>query len=284
MFGKKGQKRIEAQPVCIAGLGGMGSQVAQGLAYLGVKTFSLIDHDHLEETNLNRVVGAYPGDDGRLKVDVAKDLILKINPKANVITIPKNLRTREAMERMIKCPVIFGCVDHDGPRLVLTDLAAAYNITLIDAASEIFPEKKDQPFDFGGRVVVARPGHFCLFCANQLDRELAKEDLETKEVRALRRKHGYGLGKNEPAPAVIALNGVVANLAVMEFLAMTTGIREPEHHLTYRGMRGIVTKSTDKRKPNCFTCGYLCGQRDEANIWRYLLESAPRTRRIKGLL
>ena len=94
---------------------------------------------------------------------------------------------------------IFGCVYDDGPRLVLTELAAAYRIPLIDVATEIFPEAEGQPFDFGGRVVVARPEDFCLFCANQLDNELAKEELETPEVRAARRKHGYGLGKDMPA-------------------------------------------------------------------------------------
>jgi len=271
MFGEEGQKKIETQKVGVVGAGGLGSQVCQALAYTGVRSIGVIDDDRLDETNMNRVAGAFPSDVGRFKVEVAKEHILKINPEAEVLAIPRNLRTREAMEFLIGCTHIFGCVDHDGPRLVLTELASAYGITLIDVATEIFPEAEGQPFDFGGRVVVARPGDYCLFCAEQLDRELAKGELETPDVQAARRKHGYGLGSDVPAPAVFALNGVIANLAVMEFLVMTTGIREPARRRTYKGMRSRLTESTDERKSDCFTCGCLCGQRDKANIWRYLL-------------
>jgi hypothetical protein len=271
MFGEEGQTQIESQTVGIVGLGGLGSQVAQALAYLGVQRFGLVDDDRIDDTNLNRVPGAFPDDIGRLKTEVAHEHILKIAPRADVTAIPQNLRTREAMEFLLHCSAIFGCVDHDGPRLVLTDLAAAYEIPLIDTATEIFPQSDERPFDFGGRVIIARPGDYCLFCADQIDGELAKEELETPQVQELRRKHGYGLGSDVPAPAVVSLNGVVTNLAVTEFLVMTTGIREPARQLTYKGMRGVVTTSTDPRKPDCFTCGYLRGQKENANIWRYLL-------------
>ena len=275
MFGEEGQNAIEAQKVAVVGSGGLGSQVGQALAYAGVCKIGTIDDDRLDETNLNREAGGFPSDEGRLKAEIVKEHILKINPDVEVVAIPRNLRTREAMEFLISCSTIFGCVDHDGPRLILSELAAAYKIPLIDSATEIFPELGNQPFDFGGRVVVARPGDFCLSCANQLDIELAKQELETPEVQAARRKHGYGLGSNLPAPAVFPLNGIIANLAVTEFLVMVTGIREPERLLTYKGMRGVVTSRADKRKADCYTCGCLCGQGDKANIWRYLLPEEP---------
>ena len=271
MFGEDGQKKIEAQKVGVVGGGGLGAQVFQALAYLGVQNVGVIDDDRLDETNLNRVPGAFPTDIGRLKVEVAKEHFLKINPDAQVVAIPRNLRTREAMEFLIGCTHIVGCVDHDGPRLVLTELASAYRIPLIDIATEIFPEVEGQPFHFGGRVVVARPGDYCLCCAGQLDSELAKEELETTEVRAARRKHGYGLGSDTPAPSVFALNGVLANAAVTEFLVMTTGIREPARHLTYKGMRGVITSRTDEHQNGCYICEYVCGRRDKMDIWRYVL-------------
>ena len=270
MFGEEGQAKIEAQRACIVGAGGLGSQINQALAYTGVLKAGIIDDDRLDETNMNRVAGACPNDVGRLKVDVATDLFRKINPEAEVTALPLNLRTREAMEFLIGCSAIIAGVDHDCPRLILTELASAYSIPLIDVATEIFPEEEGQPFDFGGRVVIARPGDYCLFCANQIDREMAKEELESPEVRAIRRKHGYGLGKEMPAPSVFALNGILANAAVMEFIAMTTGIREPARRLTYKGMRGVMTNSDDKRKPNCYTCA-TCGNREQANIWRYVI-------------
>src|SRR5207237_3629422 len=104
-------------------------------------------------------------------------------------------------------------------------------------------------------------------------REVAKQELESLEIRELRRRHGYGLPEIGPAPAVFSLNGVIANLALTEFTAMITGIRQPARHLTYKGMRGVVTNSRDEQKSDCFTCGYLRGKKEKDNIWRYLLPS-----------
>src|SRR5713226_7372002 len=141
-FGEEGQQKIETAHVGIVGLGGIGSHLAQGLAYLGVGSFVLVDDDHVDVTNLNRLIGATPPDaeSETLKVDVTERLIRQINPRATVCKVPRNLRSRDAIQALLCCPVIFGCVDHDGPRLVLMELAAAYKLILIDSATEIIRE------------------------------------------------------------------------------------------------------------------------------------------------
>ena len=62
LFGEEGQRKIAATTVAIVGLGGLGSHVAQQLAYLGVIRYALIDHDVITESSLNRVIGALPQD------------------------------------------------------------------------------------------------------------------------------------------------------------------------------------------------------------------------------
>ena len=57
-LGTEVQERLRKSNVCVVGLGGLGSQVLQALAYLGVQTFTLIDEDSVEVTNLNRLIGA----------------------------------------------------------------------------------------------------------------------------------------------------------------------------------------------------------------------------------
>lgn len=272
-FGEEGQRKIEAIHVGIVGLGGIGSQVVQALAYLGVGSFVLIDDDLLDETNLNRLVGGVPSDvpSKASKTYLAERQIRQINPRATVNSIQDNLRSRQALEALISCPVIFSCVDHDGPRLILMEMAAAYEITLIDSATEIILNN-GRLIDYGGRVVISRPGDYCLSCAHQIDMEQAKWELQTTAEKQVREKHGYGLGEQGPAPAVISLNGVVANLAVSEFLAMITEIREPNRHLTYKAFEGHVNRRTDKRSDDCFTCGYLAGKYEKANIFRYVQE------------
>jgi ThiF family len=274
LFGEEGQRRLAESKVGMVGLGGIGSQIAQGLAYLGVRQLVLIDDDHVSTSNLNRLIGAVPEDAEReaSKTDVAARMVRAVLPGADVLPLDRNLRTDEAIDAIIGCPIVFGCVDGDGARLVLTELAAAFELTLIDAAAEILPgDQPDQPLRWGGRVVVARPGDFCVDCAQQIDMEIAKEELESEETRDLRRRHGYGAGYAAPAPAVVSLNGVIANLAVTEFMVMVTGLREPRRFLLYHADRGIVNERKDGRRPTCYTCGYLVGKREAANVRRYLL-------------
>lgn len=271
-FGKEGHSKIEATLIGIVGLGGIGSHVAQGLAYLGAQNFLLVDDDHVEETNLNRLIGGLPGDAERneAKVQVAARTIRSIQPGANVHAVEKNVRSQEAIDALIRCTVIFGCVDNEGSRLVLMELAAAFEATLIDSATEILSEEGTVT-EFGGRVVIGRPGDFCLRCANEIDMDVAKQELETPRVRELRKQHGYGLGERGTAPAVVSLNGIIANLAVTEFLVMTTGIRDPKRYLVYYGLRGKVNAREDLRRPDCYVCGYLVGSREKANLHRYAL-------------
>src|SRR6185437_12668857 len=57
-FGRAGQKRIQSAKVAVVGVGGLGTHVVQQLSLLGVKKLSLVDAQELDETNLNRYVGA----------------------------------------------------------------------------------------------------------------------------------------------------------------------------------------------------------------------------------
>ena len=109
--------------------------------------------------------------------------------------------------------------------------------------------------------------------------EIARQELESKEESEYRSSHGYGLGVQDPAPAVVSLNSIIAGLAVTEFMVLVTGIRKPNRKIIYRGMRqnepGVFTESLDKKKENCIVCNWLVGKRHEANIKRYLREGLP---------
>jgi tRNA A37 threonylcarbamoyladenosine dehydratase len=70
--------------VAVFGIGGVGSFVVEGLARAGIGNFILVDDDKVCLTNLNRQIIATRKTVGKLKVEVAKDRILEINPNANV--------------------------------------------------------------------------------------------------------------------------------------------------------------------------------------------------------
>lgn len=275
LFGEDGQKAIEKTKVGIVGLGGIGSQIVQSLTYLGVQSFVLIDDDVVEESNLNRLVGATEKDAEQavFKTVVSKRLILATHSLSEVESYSENLRSSAAINALKTCNVVFGCVDNDAARLILSEFTAAYLIPLIDSATEILPNSTSGTF--GGRVILTQPGKFCLSCANAIDMDIARQELESPEAKEVRHAHGYGLGEMEKSPAVVSLNGVIANLAVTEFMMLITKIREPNKYLNYYGERSlqggnVMTNRIPRSNEDCFTCHYLYGQKEKANIHRYV--------------
>lgn len=86
LFGKEGMDRLYGSRVAIFGIGGVGGYTAEALARSGVGSLDLIDDDRVCLTNINRQIFALHSTVGQYKVDVAKDRILEINPKAEVRT------------------------------------------------------------------------------------------------------------------------------------------------------------------------------------------------------
>jgi len=250
----------------------------QMLAHLGVKELLLVDDDIVEESNLNRLVGATSEDvkDRMPKAAVMQRLVQGIHPRTKVTTFFFFFRNETTLDFLCQVQgpqIIFGCVDNDAARLILTELSAAYKRVLIDSGTEIINNPDFQ--EFGGRVIVARPGDYCLLCADQIDLSVAHQELESDPERICRQKLGYGLGEKVPDPAVISLNGILAGLAVTEFLMLVTGLREPNRRVTYKGMRGVFRESLDEKRSNCYICHSLVGKREQADIKRYLRKGLP---------
>lgn len=84
LIGKEGIEKLNKSKVAVFGIGGVGSYVVEGLVRAGVQNFILVDDDKVCLTNLNRQIIATRSTIGKAKVEVAKERILDINPKANV--------------------------------------------------------------------------------------------------------------------------------------------------------------------------------------------------------
>lgn len=89
LIGKHKLDKLERSSVAIFGIGGVGSFVVEALARAGLGNFLIVDNDKICITNLNRQLHATTKTIGRYKVDVMKERILEINPKANVDTVKK---------------------------------------------------------------------------------------------------------------------------------------------------------------------------------------------------
>ena len=84
IIGKEKIEILKKSKVAIFGIGGVGSYVVEGLARAGIGNFILVDKDEVSISNINRQIIATHSTVGKIKVDVAKERILSINPNAKV--------------------------------------------------------------------------------------------------------------------------------------------------------------------------------------------------------
>jgi hypothetical protein len=269
LFGEEGQRRLRAATVAVVGVGGNGTHVVQQLALLGVGRLMLIDDEELSESNRNRYIGAWHSDlvPGSKKTALGRRLAELIDPTTEVVEIPYNLMTEEAFAAIRRGDHVFGCLDHDGPRFVLNELCAAYAKPYIDLASDVATDGA-----YGGRVCVAWDGSGCLMCFGELDQDTIRRFLSGAEQRE-NEAVIYGIPEGalaEVGPSVVSINGVVASLAVTEYIVAVTGLRPPARFLSYLGHTSRVTVRHDPSVTDCYYCKRLRGQDSAANVERYV--------------
>ncbi len=80
LYGAQGAARIRAGHVVVVGLGGVGSWTAEALARSGVAQLTLVDLDHISESNINRQIHALTPTLGQAKVQAMRERIALIHP------------------------------------------------------------------------------------------------------------------------------------------------------------------------------------------------------------
>ncbi|MBP7566163.1 MAG: tRNA threonylcarbamoyladenosine dehydratase [Burkholderiaceae bacterium] len=84
LYGVPGARAIRQCHVAIVGIGGVGSWAAEALARSGVARLTLIDLDHVAESNINRQVHALDATVGQAKVVAMRERIAQIHPGCQV--------------------------------------------------------------------------------------------------------------------------------------------------------------------------------------------------------
>ena len=84
LYGVAGAQRIRAAHVAVIGVGGVGSWAVEALARSGVARLTLIDLDHVSESNINRQLHALESTLGQAKVQAMRERIAQINPACQV--------------------------------------------------------------------------------------------------------------------------------------------------------------------------------------------------------
>ena len=91
LYGERALETFRHSHVCIIGIGGVGSWAAEALARSAIGHITLIDLDHVAESNINRQLHALSGTLGMAKVQVMAERIVQINPDCKVDAIEEHL-------------------------------------------------------------------------------------------------------------------------------------------------------------------------------------------------
>lgn len=156
-MGKTEKNKIKEGRVLIVGLGGLGGPAALYLAAAGLGTIGLVDAEKVELSNLHRQIIHFTADIGRLKVDSARDKVLKINNQVTVKIHPVALNGDNAGPIIREYQVVLDGTDNFPTKFLLNDVCYQERVPLVHAGA----------LRFLGQVMTIIPGesacYRCLF-------------------------------------------------------------------------------------------------------------------------
>ena len=253
-IGEVGHNTITHLKIAIVGVGGIGSLVAEQLARLGVQDVLVVDDDHIEDVNLNRQYGSKRESIGQSKAAVMQQHMRSLGSAAAVGISDSALRQSTLM-RLRDRDVIFACVDNDRTRALLNRFAHQYLVPVIDHGTRL-DGRTGTISAASGRVTLVGSGMTCLRCSHHLNPARIQAESMTADERKSLQKEGYIMGIDEPAPAVISLNSVVASLGVtaaINMFAGLTGGAQPTSQI-YDATRGNIFTVAPVHDPMCDVC------------------------------
>jgi molybdopterin-synthase adenylyltransferase len=224
-IGVAGQEKLKKANVVICGAGGLGSPAAIYLAAAGVGSLTLIDHDQVALSNLNRQILHGDADIGRWKVDSAKEKLGKLNSHLMLQTVKVRITDENALEWVAGHDVIIDALDNLETRYALNRAAQEMGIAFIHGAVN----------GFEGRALTVIPGRSaCLRC--------------------LHRDADPATGKFPVIGVTPAVIGVIQATEAIKYL---TGIGEllADRLVVYDGLKAKWSEFKVKKNPACDHCG-----------------------------
>ncbi len=164
--------RLAAAHVCVVGIGGVGSWAVEALARSGVGRLTLIDLDHVAESNVNRQVHALEITLGQAKVTAMQERIAQINPACTVECIEEFITPENVTTLLPACDAVIDAIDQMRAKAALILCCRARNTFIVTTGGA------------GGRVDPTR--------VRVDDLSRTTQDALASKLRArLRKEHGF---------------------------------------------------------------------------------------------
>lgn len=167
--GIEGQQRLLAAHALVIGAGGLGSPVALYLGTAGVGRITLVDHDTVDLTNLQRQIAHTLDRVGAPKAESARQAIAAINPESEVVAVNERADAALLDALVAQADVVLDCCDNFATRHAINGACVKHGKPLVSGAA----------IRFDGQIAVfdprapASPCYACVF----------PPDLEFEETR-----------------------------------------------------------------------------------------------------
>ncbi len=229
--GIEGQEKLLAAHALVIGAGGLGSPVALYLASAGVGRITLVDHDHVDLTNLQRQVMHTTARVGQPKAVSGKTALGEINPDVKVVALCERASEETLAALVASATVVLDCTDNFATRHAINRACVNARVPLVSGAA----------IRMDGQVAVfdARSGSApCYACLFPPDQQFEEVQCSTMGVFA-------------------PLVGIIGTVQAAEALKVIMGIGETLAHrlllLDARSMEWTAIRT--QRSSDCAVCG-----------------------------
>ena len=229
-IGIDGQNKLLAAHALVIGAGGLGSPVALYLASAGVGKITLVDHDVVDLTNLQRQIVHTTSRVGLHKAESAKQSLAQINPDTEVITVCHRADAAMLASLVADASVVLDCTDNFATRHAINKACVAAGVPLVSGAA----------IRMDGQVAVFDPRSGstpCYACLFPPDQHFEEEQCSTMGVFA-------------------PLVGIIGTMQAAEALKLIVGVGESlaQRLLLLDAKTMEWTSIRTKRNDDCAVC------------------------------
>ncbi|AOF87817.1 thiF family protein [Hydrogenophaga sp. RAC07] len=230
-LGVEGQEALLASHALIIGAGGLGSPVALYMGSAGVGHITVVDHDVVDETNLQRQIAHNLARVGHPKAESIVEAIAAINPDVRVTPIVQRADEALLSELIAQADVVLDCTDNFATRHAINRACVKHRKPLVSGAA-IRMDGQLSVFD------ARSPGNPCYAC-------VFPESADLEETRCAT------MGVFAP------LVGIVGTMQAAEALKLLTGLgsRLTGKLLMLDGRDLAFNEITLPQNPQCTVCG-----------------------------
>ena len=226
-----GQEKLLHSHVLVIGAGGLGSAAAPYLAAAGVGNITLLDHDQVELTNLQRQIMHTENSVGKSKVGSGKQFLEQLNSYVHIETIQAKATTSLLDELLPSVDVVLDCTDNFSTRHLINASCVKHKIPLVSGSALRF----DGQLSVFDPRKVSSPCYACIF----------SPDEQFEEVSC------SSMGIFSP------LVGIIGAMQAAQALQVLIGFGEPlvGRMLLWNARTTQIDEFKVSRNPECPVCG-----------------------------